>query len=174
VNASTLSRQGRGVCQPGATPREHVRGTSSALQGRRIPAPLQGAPLDSETQGVALGWHPAAPSAPEPKLDIPEFRRFDGWSFMRGLLAHISHEDVMNLSLLVTVRAILSSFAKTRVLVAQTSVCAPLVWVFCLRETQIKIAQTEVCATRPRSHSLCLHALKRSISSNRFLVRNAG
>jgi hypothetical protein len=27
----------------------------SALQGRRIPAPLQGAPIDSETQGVALG-----------------------------------------------------------------------------------------------------------------------
>ena len=39
----------------GATPLERVRGTSSALQGRRIPAPLQGAPIDSETQGVALG-----------------------------------------------------------------------------------------------------------------------
>src|SRR6266404_2377956 len=40
--------------------------TSSALQGRRIPAPLQGAPIDSETQGVALGYHAPAPSAPEP------------------------------------------------------------------------------------------------------------
>jgi len=39
---------------------------SSALKGRRIPAPSQGAPrrIDSETQGVALGWHPAALSAP--------------------------------------------------------------------------------------------------------------
>jgi len=50
-----LARQGRGACQPGATPREFVRGPYPALHGRRIPAPLQGAPLDSETQGVALG-----------------------------------------------------------------------------------------------------------------------
>src|ERR1700730_400025 len=67
-----LTRQGRGACQPGATPREGVRGTSSALHGRRIPAPLRGALLDSETQGVALGYHAAAPSAPKPKLYKPE------------------------------------------------------------------------------------------------------
>jgi hypothetical protein len=54
-NSATLTRQGRGACQPGATPRDRVRGTSSALKGRRIPAPFQGAPIDSETQGVALG-----------------------------------------------------------------------------------------------------------------------
>jgi hypothetical protein len=38
-----------------------------ALKGRGIPAPLQGAPqsIDSETQGVAPGWHPPALSAPE-------------------------------------------------------------------------------------------------------------
>jgi hypothetical protein len=42
-----------------------------------IPAPLQGAPIDSETQGVALGYHAAALSAPEPKLYKPEFRSFD-------------------------------------------------------------------------------------------------
>src|SRR3981189_2681009 len=69
-----------------ATPRECVRGTSSALQGRRIPAFFQGAPIESETQGVALGYHAAAPSAPEPKLYKPEFRSFDGWPFMRWLL----------------------------------------------------------------------------------------
>src|SRR3981189_2391805 len=68
-----------------ATPRECVRGTSSALQGRRIPAFFQGAPIDSETQGVALGYHAAAPSAPEPMLYKPEFRSFDGWPFMRWL-----------------------------------------------------------------------------------------
>jgi hypothetical protein len=39
----------------------------SALQGRRIPAPLQGAPIESETQGVALGWSAAALSAPDSK-----------------------------------------------------------------------------------------------------------
>jgi len=39
----------------------------SALKGRRDPAPLQGAKrsVDDVTQGVALGWHPPALSAPE-------------------------------------------------------------------------------------------------------------
>src|SRR6267378_4359366 len=82
---ATLTRQRRGACQPGATPRERVRGTSSALQGRRIPAPLQGAPIDSETQGVALGYHAAAPSAPELKLHKPELRSFDDWPFIKWL-----------------------------------------------------------------------------------------
>src|SRR6266481_4678590 len=81
-----LTRQQREACQPGATSPERVRGTTSALKGRRIPAPLRGAPIDSETQGVALGYHAAAPSAPEPKLYKPEFRSFDGWPFMRWLL----------------------------------------------------------------------------------------
>jgi len=39
------------------------------------------------------------------------------------------------------------------ILVAQTSVCALLVWVFPERRTQIKPAQTEVCATKTRSAS---------------------
>src|SRR5467141_2642288 len=56
-----------------------------ALQGRRIPAPLQGAPIDSETQGVALGWVAAALSAPESKLCKSEFTSLDGWPFMRWL-----------------------------------------------------------------------------------------
>src|SRR5467141_1059855 len=82
---ATLTRQRRGACQPGATPRERVRGTSSALKGRRIPAPLQGAPIDSETQGVALGCHAAALSAPESKLCKSEFTSLDGWPSMRRL-----------------------------------------------------------------------------------------
>jgi len=38
-----------------------------ALKGRKDPAPLQGAKrsVDAETQGVALGWHAPALSAPE-------------------------------------------------------------------------------------------------------------
>src|ERR1700704_6489164 len=55
-------------------------------KGGGIPAPLQGAPIDSETQGVALGYHAAAPSAPEPKLCKSEFTSLDGWPFMRWLL----------------------------------------------------------------------------------------
>jgi hypothetical protein len=78
-----MARQRRGAWQPGATRRERVRGTSSALQGRRIPAPLQGAPIDSETQGVALGCHAAAPSAPESKSFKSEFTSLDDWTFMR-------------------------------------------------------------------------------------------
>ncbi len=37
----------------------------SALPGRRNPAPLQGAPIDSKTQGVALGLSAAALSVPD-------------------------------------------------------------------------------------------------------------
>src|SRR6266566_3493652 len=39
----------------------------SALQGRRIPPPLQGVPINSETQGVALGWSTGALSAANSK-----------------------------------------------------------------------------------------------------------
>jgi hypothetical protein len=35
------------------------------MQGRRIPPPFQGVLIDSESQGVALGWNAAAP-APAP------------------------------------------------------------------------------------------------------------
>jgi hypothetical protein len=48
------------------------------LQGRRIPPPLQGAPIDSETQGVALGWSAAALSAPQSKLSKSKFTSLDG------------------------------------------------------------------------------------------------
>src|SRR5467141_3331896 len=58
----------------------------SARQERRIPAPLQGAPIDPETQAVALSWSAAALSAPESKLRKSEFTSFDGWQFMRCLL----------------------------------------------------------------------------------------
>src|SRR3977135_1924016 len=67
---------------PGKCPRSLFR----PARAEGIPAPLQGALIDSETQGVALGYHAAAPSAPEPKLYKPEFRSFDGWPFMRWLL----------------------------------------------------------------------------------------
>src|SRR5467141_5125592 len=60
--------------------------TCSALQGRRNPPPLQGAPIDSETQGVAMGWSAAALSAPESKLCKSELTCLDGWPFMRCLL----------------------------------------------------------------------------------------
>jgi hypothetical protein len=39
---------------------------------------LQGAPIDSETQGVALGWSAAALSAPESKLSKSKFTSLDG------------------------------------------------------------------------------------------------
>jgi hypothetical protein len=42
---------------------------------------MQGAPIKSETQGVALGWCAAALSAPESKLCMSEFTSQDGWSF---------------------------------------------------------------------------------------------
>jgi len=43
-----------------------------ALKGRKEPAPLQGAKgmLGAGTQGVALGWHASALSAPE---DVDRF-----------------------------------------------------------------------------------------------------
>jgi hypothetical protein len=39
---------------------------------------LQGAPIDSETQGVALGLRAAALSAPESKLRKSKFTSLDG------------------------------------------------------------------------------------------------
>jgi len=48
--------------------------------------PFQGAPIDSETEGVVLRLRAAAPSALEPKLYKPEFRSFDDWPFIRWLL----------------------------------------------------------------------------------------
>src|SRR6266404_8792136 len=66
---------------PGTSP-----STCSALQGRRTPLPSQGIPIDSETQGVALGWSAAALSAPELKLCESEFTSLDGWPFVRWLL----------------------------------------------------------------------------------------
>src|SRR6266404_9391040 len=72
-----MTRHRRGAGQPGATPRGRVR--------VHVP-PLQGAPINSETQGVALGWSAAALSAPESKLCKSEFTSFDGWPFMRCLL----------------------------------------------------------------------------------------
>src|SRR3979490_1452422 len=65
----------------------------SALQGLRIPAPLQGAPIDSETQGVALGWSAAALSAPESKLCKSDFTILDGRPCMRWLLVTSSYAD---------------------------------------------------------------------------------
>ena len=47
---------------------------------------MQGGPIDSETQGVTLGWSAAAPSASESKLCESEFRSLDGWPYMRWLL----------------------------------------------------------------------------------------
>jgi hypothetical protein len=48
-----------------------------------IPSPFQGGPIDSETQGVALGWSAAALSAPESKISKFEFTNFDSWPFLR-------------------------------------------------------------------------------------------
>jgi len=75
---SSGTRQRRGACQPGATPRGTRSSIRSALQGRRIPAPFQGAPTDSETQGVALGWSAPALSAPDYKLCKSEFSVCEG------------------------------------------------------------------------------------------------
>src|SRR5882762_6446590 len=72
-----MTRQRRGACQPGATPRERVR--------VHVP-PCKGAPIDSETQGIALGWSAPALSAPESKLCKSEFTSFDGCPFIRCLL----------------------------------------------------------------------------------------
>jgi hypothetical protein len=54
-NSGTFTRQWRGGYQVGATPRELILRTSSALKGRRFPAPFQGASIYLGTQGVALG-----------------------------------------------------------------------------------------------------------------------
>jgi hypothetical protein len=64
-------------------------------------------------------------------------------------LARISHEHGMVFCSQVSVRCVVSRLDAKRVLVAQTSVSALLVWVFPERRTQIKPAQTEVCATGP-------------------------
>jgi hypothetical protein len=60
----------------------------SGLQGRRIPAPLQGATDRFRTQGVALGLNPSALSAPEPGLCKSEFtwpddRPFISWRLIK-------------------------------------------------------------------------------------------
>ena len=47
---------------------------------------MQGGTIDSETQGVALGWRAPALSVPESKLCKSEFTSFDGWPFMRWLV----------------------------------------------------------------------------------------
>src|SRR6266478_1450938 len=57
-----------------------------ALQGRRIPPPLQGGSIHTETQGVALGLRPAALSAPESKLRKSEFTSLETWPLVRRLL----------------------------------------------------------------------------------------
>src|SRR5712664_3147777 len=72
-----MTRQRRGACQPGATPRGRVR--------VHVP-PCKGGPIDSETEGVALGWSAAALSVPESKLCKSEFTSLDGWPFMSRLL----------------------------------------------------------------------------------------
>jgi hypothetical protein len=67
-NSAILSRQRRGGYQPGATPRVSFPVVIVHPEGAKgLPAPLQGAPqsIHSETQGVALGWYPAALSAPQ-------------------------------------------------------------------------------------------------------------
>jgi len=53
-----------------------------ALQGRWIPPPLQGAPIDSETQAATLGLRAAALSAAESKLGKSEFATLDGRPFI--------------------------------------------------------------------------------------------
>src|SRR5258708_32252813 len=63
-----LSRQRREGCQPGASPRvSRPRPLSRPERAEGFPAHFQGAQksMDSETQGVALGLHPAALSAPK-------------------------------------------------------------------------------------------------------------
>ena len=81
-----MTRHRRGACQPGATPPGTCSSPYPALQGWRIPPPLQGGPIDSESQGVALGLRAAALSAPESKLCKSEFASLDGWPFVRWLL----------------------------------------------------------------------------------------
>src|SRR6266404_831992 len=72
------------------SPRGNAPGTCPspcyALQGRRIPPPLQGGSIHTETQGVALGLRPAALSAPESKVRKFEFTSLETWLFMIWLL----------------------------------------------------------------------------------------
>jgi hypothetical protein len=51
----------------GNTPGDRPHVLSSALTGRRFPAPLRGAPqwIGSKTQAAALAYHPPSLSAPE-------------------------------------------------------------------------------------------------------------
>jgi hypothetical protein len=72
-DAPTARSMPTGGNAPGTCP-----STSPALKERGIPAPLQGAPIDSETQGVALGWSAAALSAPESRLKKSKFTSLDG------------------------------------------------------------------------------------------------
>jgi hypothetical protein len=65
---------------PGQRPGDHSQISSSALKGRMLPAPFQGGPhyIHPETQGVALGWLPAALSAPEDgELTLPHATKND-------------------------------------------------------------------------------------------------
>jgi len=58
---------GAKVISPGQRPGYCAKLGLSALKGRRVPAPFQGA-LQSrvtETRGVAPGWSPSALSAPK-------------------------------------------------------------------------------------------------------------
>jgi hypothetical protein len=48
-----------------------------------MPAPLQGAPINSETQGVALGWSPAALSAPQSESGKSQFTSLAGQRWFR-------------------------------------------------------------------------------------------
>src|SRR5260370_28880442 len=68
-----MTRQRRVAYQPRGNAPGTCSSAGSALQGRRTPSPLQGEPIDYETQGVALGWNAAAPSAPESRLGKSEF-----------------------------------------------------------------------------------------------------
>ncbi len=54
---------------------------NSALKAWRFPAPFQGAPINTETQCVALGWSAAAPSAPKSKDVQIRILESYGWPF---------------------------------------------------------------------------------------------
>jgi len=73
--ARSMSARGNA---PGACP-----STCSALQGRRVPSPLQGAPINSENQRVAPGLSATALSALESKPCKSGFATLDGWPFIR-------------------------------------------------------------------------------------------
>jgi hypothetical protein len=68
IECAACSRaNGAEVISPGQRHGCHPQMSFSALKGRRAPAPLQGAQQLSaaKNQGVALGWHTPALSAPE-------------------------------------------------------------------------------------------------------------